>query len=414
MSPTARTAWILAILALTSAILSNLLTVLAVAGVLVLSGVDAWVVRSAHQAQRSVSDVMSRGVSSELTVEVAERIDRTKVRQPGTPDLRIETFVTRSGLAGTVTPTRRGHHSLPAVATRVRGPLGLGQWTRTVGTSHPVQVFPDMPAARRIASQVRHNLFRIDGLRVRGSLGLGTAFDSIREYVDGDDVRRVNWLATARMRSPMINQYRIEQDRDVICLIDCGRLMGAPVGDLSRLDAAVDAAAAIGAVADVVGDRVGVVAFDKVVLRDLAPLRRGGDAVATAIFDLEPSRFESNYRLAFERVASSKRAFVLVLTDLLDVAAARPLAGAIPILARKHSVAVASVADPDIAMAITRHPTSREDAARAVVAVDVIEARQSAVDEVRRHGATVIDVERAQLNASCVAAYLAAKSRVRF
>ena len=401
-------------MALASLVLSDLLTAIAVAVVLVLAAADAWVVRRVHRADRTIGDVMSRGVDSELVIEVEDRIDRTELRQPGTPDLQVDVMASPGGLTGTVTPLRRGHHTLPAMAIRVRGPLGLGQWTRTVGAAHAVQVFPDMPAARRIASQVRHNLFRVDGLRIRGSLGLGTAFDSIREYVDGDDVRRVNWLASARLRSPMVNQYRIEQDRDVICVIDCGRLMGAPVGDLSRLDAAVDAAAAIAAVADVVGDRVGVVAFDRTVLRDLAPLRRGGEAVAKSIFDLEPSKFESDYRLAFERVAGAKRAFVLVLTDLLDVAAARPLAEAIPILARKHAVAVASVADPDVAKALTNRPLSTLDAARAVVAAAVIEARIGAVGEVARHGATVIDVNQRQLNSACVAAYLEAKARVRF
>ncbi len=414
MAPTSLTAWIMGAVALSAFLLPlGAILVLALL-VLVVAAVDAAAVRHAPTVERSTADVLSRGVPSPLEIVVDGPPDRIVVRQPATPDLRVEPAISDGGLAAMVTPVRRGAHSLPAPAVRLRGPLGLATWTHQVGEPHALQVFPDMPAARRIAARVRHGLFQLDGERIRGSLGLGTAFDSLREYVDGDDVRRVNWLATSRSTHPMVNQYRVEQDRDVICVIDCGRLMSAPLGDLTRMDAAVDAAAAIGAVADVVGDRVGVVAFEETVIRDLSPIRRGGEALARTIYDLEPAPRESDYRLAFERVAQKKRAFVLVLTDLLDAAAARPLVGAIPVLARHHSVAVASASDPDILAALTDATGEPAAAAKAVVAVDVLEGRRLATAALERHGAAVIDVDRARLNAACVAAYLMAKSRVRF
>ena len=414
MAPTLRAAWLIAGAAVSSFVLPPSLAVVLAVLVLVAAGVDAWMIRKPPTVERSVSEVLSRGVPTPLEITVDERPERVLVRQPGTPDLRVEPAVSEGGLAGSVTALRRGHHELGAPAVRVLGVLGLAHWNRTVGSSHAVEVYPDMPAARRIAARVRHGLFQIDGLRIRGALGLGTAFESIREYVDGDDVRRVNWPATSKSSHPMVNQYRIEQDRDVICVLDAGRLMSAPLGDLTRMDAAVDAAAAVGAVADVVGDRVGVVAFESTVVRDLAPVRRGGEALVRTIFDLEPAPRESDYRLAFQRVAQKKRAFVLVLTDLLDAAAARPLVEAMPILARKHAVAVAGVSDPDVRAALTNPVEDRVDPARAVVAVDVLQARTEAAIQIERHGATIIDVDRRQLNEACVAAYLSAKSRVRF
>lgn len=414
MAPTPRTAWILGSVAFLGVLLPSRIVFLAAGLVLVAAAVDGLMVRRAPVVDRMVADVLSRGVESPLEITVRERSERTRVRQPATPDLRVEPSVSDSGLAATVTPVRRGRHHLPPVAARVTGPLGLARWTRSVGESRELSVFPDMPAARRIAALVRHGLFRTDGHQIRGRLGLGTAFEAIREYVEGDDVRQVNWLATSRTGRPMVNQYRIEQDRDVICVIDCGRLMGAPIGDMTRLDSAVDATAAVGAVADVVGDRVGVVAFDAGIIRDLKPMRRGGEPVARTIFDLQPSHHESDYRKAFELVAGAKRAFVIVLTDLLDSSAARPLVDAIGVLARKHAVVVAGVTDPDVAKALTSTPRSSEDAARAVVAVDVLEARASAVLALERHGARVIDVSHRHLNAACVAAYLEAKERIRF
>ena len=105
----------------------------------------------------------------------------------------------------------------------------------------------------------------------------------------------------------MSNQYRVEQDREVMLLIDTGRLMAAPLEDRTRLDAAIDAAVTVALVADVVGDRAGVVAFDDAIRRNLPPRRAGGDAVVRALFDLEPRPVDADYELAFQTVEGAKR-----------------------------------------------------------------------------------------------------------
>jgi uncharacterized protein (DUF58 family) len=414
LTPTKRVAWIIGGVAITAVGLPGALVIVFLLAVVAAVGVDAWVGRHPVPIDRQVGDVLSRGVGSPLSISVGQRHARTTVRQPGTPDLVVAPSFSDDGLEGVLTPIRRGRHHLPAVASRVRGPMGLAQWTRVADHEHELLVYPDMPAARRIAAQVRRGTFRSEGLRIQGSLGLGTSFESIREYVDGDDLRRVNWMATARSSAPMVNQYRIDQDRDVMAVVDCGRLMGAPLGSLTRLDAAIDAAVAVGAVADVVGDRVGVVAFDSEIIVDLPPHRLGGESVARAVFEVEPSSVESDYLRAFEQVAGAKRSFVIVFTDLLDESAARPLAAALPTLARKHSIAVASVTDPHLRAALTAIPDDLESAARAAVAVSVDVARMQAASLIRTAGAQVIDVSRAKLSSACVSAYLGAKSRVSF
>ena len=147
-------------------------------------------------------------------------------------------------------------------------------------------------------------LREVEGRR-RGPLGLGTEFESVRDYLPDDDIRQVNWRATARLGRPMSNQYRVEHDRDVVCVVDCGRLMAAPVGVRTRLDAAIDAAVAVAAVADELGDRCGALAFDGDLLRTLSPRRRGTAAVVRALFDLEPSADRQRLRA---RVPLGRRA----------------------------------------------------------------------------------------------------------
>jgi uncharacterized protein (DUF58 family) len=383
-------------------------------GVVVLAGaVDAWTIRAVPVVRRSVAPILSRGVPSDLGVAPVGRWPRIRLRQPSVPDLSIDPQESDRSLQAVVTARRRGSHALAPVATRTVGPLGLGVWYHRTGEPEEVVVFPDMPAARRIAASVRMGHFREEGRRTRGPLGLGTEFESVREYRPDDDIRQLNWTATARTGQPMSNQFRIEQDRDVICMLDCGRLMASRVEDRTRLDAAVDAAAALAAVADQVGDRVGVVAFDRTVLRSLPPRRDGGRAVVTAIHDLEPSEEDSDFELAFRTVLAQKRAFVLILTDLVDVAAATPLARAIPVLTRRHAVAIASVVDPDLSEMLRTEPSDRADVMRSAAAVQILDAKDAVTALLAHRGAEVIEAEVEELSARCVAAYLRAKARAR-
>ena len=122
----------------------------------------------------------------------------------------------------------------PPVAARRHGPLGLGTCTFDADGGADLLVYPDVFAAQRVVIALRRGRFRDPGLRTRGPLGLGTEFESVRDYLPDDDVRQINWPATARVGRPMSNQYRIEQDRDVVCLLDAGRLMAAPLDDRLR------------------------------------------------------------------------------------------------------------------------------------------------------------------------------------
>ncbi len=262
-------------------------------------------------------------------------------------------------------------------------------------------------------ARVRKGRFGNAGRQARGPLGLGTEFELIREYAPDDDIRQVNWKATARAGRPMSNQYRVEQDRDVIALVDMGRLMSAPVGDRTRLDVAVDVMTALGLVADELGDRFGVIAFDDAIQRRVAPRRNGGAAAVRACFDVQPRSVDSDFAAAFDAVGGSKRALVLVLTDLLDASAAASLVAAVPTLARRHAVVVASVRDPDIAAMTRRDPSTAFAVYEASVAASVLAARDQAAARLSAVGATTVDDTPDGLSAACVEAYLSLKARAR-
>jgi uncharacterized protein (DUF58 family) len=412
MSPAPRAAVLLAAIALLTALTQPLVGAIAA---LVLAGAvaaDALAVRRRPDVRREAPQHLARGVAAPLRIE-AEGPGRVRLRQPAPAALAVEPREGEGRLDATIVPRRRGRHTLGAVALRSEGPLRLGRWRHRAAGEHEVTVYPDIPAARRLAHAVRQGRFREAGRLTRGPLGLGTDFESIRDYEPDDDIRQVNWRATERMQRPMSNQYRVEQDREVMLLLDSGRLMASPLGDRTRLDAAVDAAVAVALVADVLGDRAGVLAFDRTVRRQLAPRRAGGRAVVRALVDLEPSAAEPDYELAFRSVEGTKRSLVLIFCDLLEEAAARPLAAAVPVLSRRHQVTVVTVRDPDLDAVIAEEPASAHGLGAQAVALDVLAARERVAHMLRRTGAQIVEAPADRLAAACVGAYLRAKARGR-
>jgi uncharacterized protein (DUF58 family) len=404
---TGRTVLVLVAVAAAALVVPGVVAGVAVAVLAGLVLADALLARAAPRVTRTLPVVLARGVGVPLRI-VVDGAGAVHVRQPLVPDLALDVREGDGGLAATLTPRRRGRHVLPAVALRARGPLGLGAWQHRAAGEQEVTVFPDLPSARRLALAVREGRFRDPGVRTRGPVGLGTEFERVRDYLPDDDIRQVNWRATARAGRPMSNQHRVEQDQEIMVVLDVGRLMAAPLGDRTRCDEALDAATALALVADEFGDRCGVLAFDDQIRRRVRPGRASGTDVIRATFDLEPSERDSDYELAFRTVGGGKRALVVVLTDLLDEAAARALVDAVPVLTRRHAVLVASARDPDIeALA------AGEDASLATAATALLTARSRAAAAVRGAGAEVIEATPGTLNAACVSAYLRAKSRRR-
>lgn len=415
MSPAPRLALLAGVAAAAALLVGWLVAALAIVVLIGAALADALLARRPPAARRSAPRTLSRGVAAPLRVELDPAPGlRVDVRQPSTADLRLAQPQARGDLDTTLSAARRGRHTLPPVALRVAGPLRLGRWDHRAGGAVEVRVYPDLVTARRLALAVREGRRRDPGLRARGPLGLGTEFERVRDYVPDDDIRQVNWRATARAGRPMSNEHRVETERDVLLCVDAGRLMGAPIGDRTRLDCALDAAAAVAYVADELADRCGAVAYDSRVVRQVAPGRASGRDVVEALFDLEPSRRDADPEAAFGLLGSGKRAFVLVLSDLIEEAAARPLLSALPALTRRHAVVVASVRDREIEALVATAPARERDALVQVAALDVLAARDRVAARLRGTGALVLQAPAERFAATCVQAYLRLKSRGRF
>ena len=417
MTVTVRFAAVIALIGLAALVLPVsvvlALWLIALAG----AGLDAWSMRRVPSVRR-ILPMLSRGVSSPLVVEVGDdgavaRSSRITIRQPQPPDMVISpTTVDGTRLETSVMARRRGVHVMPNVAVRLVGPLGLGARVHTIAERSVASVHPDLPAAHRIALAARRGLLPSEG-RNRGPLGLGTEFEAVREYRPDDDVRQINWLATARTGQAMSTVHRQEEDRDLIVVVDTGRLMAAPFrscatsvdGATTRLDAIFDAIAALAFTADAVGDRVGLLAYDHEERVRLTPKRRGAQGVVDAALGLEPRPLATDHELVSLRLPAIRRSVVVIATDLLDEANAPRLAETVSRINNNHEVIVVSALEPAIESAARTGPGDLGDAAR-----DLVAAREDLARQLRGAGAVVVTAEPQVLATASTRAYLSRRS----
>ena len=392
MSPTLRAAAALGAIALSALLLPLGLVAIAAVVLVAATVFDAWIVRHPAELTRTIGPVLSRGVPARIRISALHpAARRLRVRQVVPVALKLDRSDGDGALDAELVPRARGRYELPQAGVRAEGPLGLGAVYSRAGGTEELLVYPDLVTARRLARAAREGRLLDSRTRARGPLGLGTDFESVREWAPDDDVRHINWAASERIGRPMTNQYRLDQARELVFMLDAGRLMAAPLGERTRLDTALDAVTAVALSADALSDHCGAIAFDSEIRLQMRPRRAGGREVVRALFDLQPRLVESDYEQAFRRVAGGRRALILILCDLFDDAAARALTDAVPVLARRHAVLAATVTDPDIERLVRTAPAVESDVYAAAVALDLLDARARAAALLRRGGASVIE-----------------------
>ncbi|MEU6223885.1 DUF58 domain-containing protein [Streptomyces sp. NPDC047042] len=312
-------------------------------------------------------------------------------------------------------PTRRGDRQADRVTVRSYGPLGLFARQGSHNVPWTVRVLPPFTSRKHLPSKLAR-LRELDGRTSVLTRGEGTEFDSLREYVPGDDTRSIDWRATARQSTVAVRTWRPERDRHILLVLDTGRTSAGRVGDVPRLDASMDAALLLAALASRAGDRVDLLAYDRRV-RALVQGRAAADvlpSLVNAMATLEPELIETDARsLAATTLRTAPRRSLIVLLTSLDTAPIEEgLLPVLPQLTQRHTVLVASVADPHIAkMAASRGNT--EAVYEAAAAAQAQTERQRTAEQLRRHGVTIVDATPNDLAPALADAYLALKAAGR-
>jgi len=310
-------------------------------------------------------------------------------------------------------PVRLGDLAADRVTVRITGPLGLAARQAAVLVPGAVRVTPAFPSRRHLPSRLAR-LRELDGraaVRVRGQ---GTEFDSLREYVRGDDVRSIDWRASARSRNVVVRTWQPERDRRVVIVLDTSRTSAGRIGDVPRLDSAMDAALLLAALAARAGDRVDFLAGDRMVR---ARVRSGhrGDALAgvqDAMVGLDSELVEADWRRLVGAVddLGRSRALVVLLTPLEPAAIEHGLLPLIGHLSARHRVVLASVRDPEL----TRLAADRDDLTstyQAAAAEQTIARRQRTAALLEALSLDVLDESADQLPVVLADHYLSLKAR---
>jgi uncharacterized protein (DUF58 family) len=313
-------------------------------------------------------------------------------------------------------PWRRGDLRAFGVTVRSWGPLHLAAKQHTYDVPGTVRSLPPFESRKHLPSRLAQ-LRELDGraaVRIRGQ---GTEFDSLREYVRGDDVRSIDWRASARTPQVVVRTWQPERDRRVVLVLDTGRTAAGRVGGtdgVPRLDAAMDAALLLAALASRAGDRVDFVAGD---LRVRARLRAAGARdialrLQEAMADLEPVIAEADWDTLAGAVQGfgRQRALVVLLTPVEPAAVQQSLLPVLPALTRHHRVVIASVRDPELhRLAETR--ATVDDVYDAAAAEQEIRRREWTTDVLSRLGVQVVDADAERLPPALADHYLMLKAQ---
>ena len=314
-----------------------------------------------------------------------------------------------------VSPQRRGETTSEKVTLRLVGPLGLAARQRSRECHGQIRVLPAF-TSRKLLPEKLTRLRQLEGEVVAPVRGQGTEFDSLREYVVGDDPRSIDWRATARRADVVVRTWRPERDRHVVLVLDTGRTSAARVAGAPRLETALDAALLMTALARHAGDRVTLLAHD-VRLRAAVDAGRGGGALATVVAattGLESALVETDMAAVVTQVLRRvrQRAFVVLLTAMDPAPVSEGLLPAVPALVRRHTVLVASIADPAVdAMAAGRGDAEAVYAAAAAEATRTERADVAAA--LRRRGVDVLEAPPATFASKLADAYLDLKASGR-
>lgn len=397
-------------------------------------------------------------LSRAIEVEIRESVPRDLVEpEPGWRSVGVESGQRRT-LRYRVRPRVRGRRIWGPVVAQVRSPLGLLRRRQKTGAGMSIRIAPETESFLRPEALDPRTVLASLGVRPRRRRGDGLELDSLREYVIGDEPRRIDWRATARRGRPIVRTHRHEESRTVLLAVDASRLMGtrAPLSGRSgpgasgstpespfaptKLDSAIDAALALAFAGLAAGDRVGLLVFDRDVRGRITPMahRASLGLFVDALSDVQPRNVEADYRRLSRALLERprKRALVVVWTDFLEVDEEEMIAP-MALLARRHEVVFVALREPILASleapavagpALRGRDDRREDRHedrrerrrggprgererllpihRRIALADLLRERERRLVALRRRGLSVLDVLPSQATAATLNRFL--------
>jgi uncharacterized protein (DUF58 family) len=253
------------------------------------------------------------------------------------------------------------------------------------------------------------------GIRSAKIRGGGAEFESLREYVPGDEYKKIDWSATARRGKLITRQYEAERSQNIVLLLDTGRTMQQPVQKMAKLDYVVNTALMLAYVAAASDDKVGMMTFDAEVRSYLPPSKSKAQVyqILENLYNIEARLVETDYPEAFQNLATRwrRRSLIVLFSDLVDPDSSAQILDAIPMLEERHRVVCVTVSDPNIVAAANALPEVGAQVYTKAVALQVLQERRQAITALKRRGVWTVDSPPQDLSADLINHYLDLKSK---
>ena len=392
------------------------------------AGVDVLISGSPDEieVEREISDVLSVGTSNpakiilrskcRLPLSVTVHDDPGEIceieRLPET--VRLEPWKEES-VSYVVKPLKRGAAILQAV--HLRFPTLLGLWTRHQirKLETHVRVYPDIRAVYRYELMASRNRLAEIGVRVMRMPGQGREFERLREYRYGDEIRHIDWKATARQRELISREFTVERNQNIVLMVDCGRFMRNETDGISYLDRALNSAIMLSYIALGQGDNVSLMAFSNQIERFVRPVRGkpGIQAILRSTYDIQASTKSADYSLALEYLSmvQRKRALVIMITFVTDDVQLNVIGESLQLRSLPYLPMCVLLQDVGLRNMADRIPETDIEAFHTSAAAQILTGQAQQVAEMRENGVMMIDTPPDLLTERLINEYLMIKMR---
>ncbi|MBS1717098.1 MAG: DUF58 domain-containing protein [Armatimonadetes bacterium] len=338
-------------------------------------------------------------------LSLQETAERTVTIQPGKTE----------EITSTLTPLERGADFFRGVFVRISGPLGLVEISATIHPAEPVRVYPNVLALRKFDFLNQKGRLNTMGIRRSRQRGLGSEFESLKEYTPGNDFRKIDWKASGRRGKLIVREYEAEKNQSVMLLVDAGRAMLAEVDGVRKIDRVLDSILLIANAVAMSGDSVGLMVYADTVIRYIPPKRGRAQVgiIIEAIHDLlaEPIATDHARASAYLATRWKRRSLVIAFTDLEDKADAEEWVRCFSSIAKRHLMILGRVSDPKLHELYDLPPGKVATMySRAAVAL-VMDERKTVASVLGNSGIHHLEAEPDDLAAALVSFYFRAKER---
>ena len=378
------------------------------------------------RVERECQSVLSVGASNPVELHIRNQSSlpievelHDEYPQPGTTENLPLTMVVPSGQERTgrysLQPHERGRSSFGAVHVRMESRFGLWSIQQQRNLERPVRIYPDIRAVYRFELMARRNRLEELGLKMHRLKGQGNNFERLRDYRREDEIRQIDWKATARHQKLISREFNVERNQNVLIAVDCGRSMFNESEGVSYLDRSLNAAIMLSYIALGQGDNVGFMSFSSRVERAVKPVR-GKQAIQTILqhsFDLEPRREASDYSQAMEHLTRRfrKRSLVILLTHVIDEQHLESISQSLRAVRSPHLFLCVFLRDLGLTQLADRIPESDVDGFQSAAAAELLLAIARGTARLKSEGVLILDTLPHQLSAELINQYLDVKAR---